>query len=70
MNKPQTAWDIGEAAAASKPPLRPFGSLAAHEDAMREVNRWFAAEWQALLAEKRAREREIERKFWNGEYAR
>jgi hypothetical protein len=65
MNAPRTS--LGTQAAAGKPQLRPFGSVATHDHAMREVNRWFADEWQKLLAEKRRREREIERKFWAGE---
>ncbi len=56
------AWIVGEVVQTL--------SLARHEMAKREVNRWFDAEWQKLLAEKGAREREIERKFWNGDYSR
>ena len=41
-----------------------------YASAKRDLNRWFEAEWQKLLAEKAHREREIERKFWNGDYSR
>jgi hypothetical protein len=64
--EPITSLMIGEQSAGKR--LRPFGSVAAYEDAQRDIDRWFHAEWLKLLADKAAKEREIERKFWNGEY--
>ena len=63
-----SSLSIGNEAASLKPELRPFGSMAAYEDEKRQINDWFYAQWLSLLADKAAKEREADRKFWAGEY--